>query len=92
MDQTLELVASGRVDATLNAEVSYYDYLKVHPDVNLKIVALTEEASQVVIPVSKGEDSATFLEAINKAIEELRASGELAEISIKYFGSDITAE
>ena len=92
LDQTLELVASGRVDATLNAEVSYYDYLKVHPDVNLKIVALTEEASQVVIPVRKGEDSASFLAAVNKAIEELRASGELAEISIKYFGSDITAE
>ncbi|MBQ7359433.1 MAG: transporter substrate-binding domain-containing protein [Lachnospiraceae bacterium] len=91
LDQTLELVVSGRVDATLNAEVSYYDYLRVHPDVNLKIVALTEEASHVSIPVRKGEDSASFLEAVNKAIEELRASGELAEISIKYFGSDITA-
>lgn len=91
LDQTLDLVLSGRVDATLNAEVSYYDYLKVHPDANLKVVALTEEASFVSIPVRKGEDSASFLEAVNKAIEELRASGELAEISIKYFGSDITA-
>lgn len=91
LDQTLELVVSGRVDATLNAEVSYYDYLKVHPDVNLKIVALTQEASHVSIPVRKGEDSASFLEAVNKAIEELRTSGELAQISIKYFGSDITA-
>ena len=50
-----------------------------------------KEASFVSIPVRKGEDSASFLEAVNKAIEELRASGELAEISIKYFGSDITA-
>ncbi len=90
LDQTLELVLSGRVDATLNAEVSYYDYLKVHPDVNLQIVALTQEASHVSIPVRKGEDSASFLAAVNKAIEELRESGELAEISIKYFGSDIT--
>ena len=92
LDQTLELVLSSRVDATLNADVSYYDYLKVHPDVNLKIVALTQEASSVSIPVRKGEDSASFLEAVNKAIEELRQSGELADISIKYFGSDITAQ
>ena len=30
------------------------------------------------------------LEAINQAIAELAESGELAEISMKYFGSDLT--
>ncbi|MDE5866653.1 MAG: transporter substrate-binding domain-containing protein, partial [Lachnospiraceae bacterium] len=59
-------------------------------DAKLKVVALTDDASLVSIPVRKGEDSATLREAINEAIKELRESGELAEISEKYFGSDIT--
>ena len=92
LDQTIEMVLYGRADATLNAEVSYYDYLRVHPDANLKVVALTEEASLVSIPVRKGDDSASLLEAINQAIVELTESGELSEISIKYFGSDIAPQ
>lgn len=90
LDQTIEMVLYGRADATLNAEVSYYDYLRVHPDANLKVVALTDEASLVSIPVRKGEDNATLLAAINQAIAELAESGELAAVSEKYFGSDIT--
>ena len=54
------------------------------------MVALTEEASRVSIPVRKGEDSAALLAAINQAIAELDAEGELSRISIKYFGKDIT--
>ncbi len=92
LDQTIEMVLYGRADATLNAEVSFYDYLRVHPEANLKVVALTEEASLVSIPVRKGDDSATLLEAINQAIVELTESGELSEISIKYFGSDIAPQ
>lgn len=90
LDQTIQMVLSGRVDATLNAEVSFYDYMSVHPDANLKVVALTEEATHVAIPLRKGEDSATLLEAINQAIAELSEDGTLGEISVKYFGSDIT--
>lgn len=91
LDQTIQMVLSGRADATLNAEVSFYDYMAVHPDANLKVVALTEEASEVAIPVRKGDDSASLLEAINQAIDELRADGTLSAISEKYFGKDITA-
>ena len=41
LNQTIELLLNGRVDATLNAEVTYFDYLKEHPDANIKIAALT---------------------------------------------------
>lgn len=85
---TILLVEQGRVDATLNANVSFFDYMKVHPDSPLKIVAETDTPSKVSIPVRKGEPE--FLEAINEAIDELRENGELEEISIKYFGSDVT--
>lgn len=92
LNQTIELLLQGRIDATLNAEVTFYDYMSVHPDAGLKIAALTEDASNVVIPTRKGEDSASLREAINQAIEELRADGTLGEISVKYFGSDITRQ
>ena len=81
LDQTIELVLAGRVDATLNAEVSYYDYLSVHPEAEIKIVDLTEEASHVAIPLCKGEDNASLLAAVNKAIGELSEDGTLAELS-----------
>ena len=42
LNQTIELLLAGRVDATLNAEVTYYDYKKQHPDTKLKIAALTD--------------------------------------------------
>ena len=90
--QTIELLRAGRVDATLNAEVTYYDYMKQHPDAPIKIAALTEDASEVAIPVRKGEDSASFLAAVNEAIENMRESGRLTEISEKYFGFDISSE
>ena len=35
LDQTIQMVLSGRADATLNAEVSFYDYMNAHPDANL---------------------------------------------------------
>lgn len=90
LNQTIELLQQGRIDATLNAEVTFYDYMNVHPEADLKIAALTEDASHVVIPLRKGEDSDSLGEAINQALEELRAEGVLSEISIKYFGTDIT--
>ena len=94
LDLTIENVLYKRADATLNAEVSIYDYLSVHPDAAIKIVALTDEASQVVFPLyspeDRPDDSATLLAAINQALEELAAEGELSRISEKYFGSDIT--
>ena len=92
LEETIQLLTSGRIDATLNADVSFYDYLNVHPDADFKLVAQTAEASHVAIPLRKGDDSASLLEAINAAIDELRADGTLKELSEKYFGQDISSE
>ncbi len=92
LEETIQLLTVGRIDATLNADVSFYDYLNVHPDADFKLVAQTEDASHVAIPVRKGDDSASLLEAINTAIEELRADGTLKALGEKYFGQDISSE
>ena len=90
LNQTFELLLAGRVDATLNAEVSFYDYLNAHPDAEVKIAALTEEASYVAIPMRKGAETETLRAAVNRAIAELSEEGVLSELSNKYFGTDIS--
>ena len=92
LEETIQLLTAGRIDATLNADVSFYDYLNVHPAADYKLLAPTEDASHVAIPVRKGDDSASLLEAINTAIDELRADGTLKALGEKYFGQDISSE
>ena len=92
LEETIQLLTAGRIDATLNADVSFYDYLNVHPDADFKLVAQTADASHVAIPLRKGDASASLLEAINTAIEELRADGTLKALGEKYFGQDISSE
>ena len=92
LNQTIELLLAGRIDATLNAEVVFYDYLNVHPEANIKIATMSDDVERVAIPVRKGDDTASLLKAVNDALSELDASGKLTELSEKYFGTDISKE
>lgn len=94
LDGTLEMVLAGpeRADATLNAEASFLDYMKEHPDAELKIVDYYSELENICIIMPKGESSDSLREAINGAIDKLREDGTLTELSNKYFGGDITKE
>lgn len=90
--QTIELLNSGRIDAALNAEVSYYDYMAQHPDANIKIACIDPATTQIAVPMRKGEESATLVATINDALAEMAEDGTLTELSIKYFGTDISKE
>ena len=91
LSETMALVISGRADATINAIDSFNDYMKEQPDAPLMIAAVSEDYTPVAFPLRK-DGSENLLAAINQAIEDLRADGTLAAISVKYFGVDITAE
>lgn len=54
LNQTIELLLSGRIDATLNAEVVFADYQRTHPDANIQVAAFSDEPERVAIPVRKG--------------------------------------
>ena len=90
LNQTFELLTSGRNDATLNADVSYHDYMRAHPEADIKIACLDPDPTQVAIPMRKGEESAALREAIDKALTQLSEDGTLTELSTKYFGVDIS--
>ena len=90
LNQTFELLTSGRIDATLNADVSYHDYMRAHPEADIKIACLDPDPTQVAIPMRKGEESAALREAIDKALTQLSEDGTLTELSTKYLGVDIS--
>ena len=90
--QTIELLEAGRIDATLNAEVVFADYVKEHPEANIKIATFSDEVEKVAIPIRKGDDTATLLAAVNDALKEMSEDGTLTALSEKYFGTDISKE
>ena len=92
LNQTIQLLESGRIDATLNDEVVFYDYLEQHPDADLKIAVTDENPTHVAFPLRRGEATQSLLQAMNEAIDDMRTSGELSELSNKYFGLDISQE
>lgn len=89
LTDTIELVSTGRVDATINAQVSILDYLEEHPDANIKVVAIAD-GDPVCYPVQKSDDALSLIREVNRILEESRQNGKLSEISIKYFGVDLT--
>jgi len=88
--QSIALLEQGRIDATLNDKLTYLDYVTSKPEAasKLKVAAETEDPSTNAFVVTKG--STSLVDAINAALEELRADGTLAEISEKYFGEDVS--
>ena len=92
LNQTIELLLSGRIDATLNAEVVFADYVKEHPEAKIRIATFSDEVEKVAIPIRKGDDTATLLAAVNDALKEMSEDGTLTALSEKYFGTDISKE
>ena len=89
LGETMDMLQQGRVDATINAQVSIADYLKEHPEAKIKVVQVLA-GDPVAYPVGYGDDYKTLVDAINEILENARQDGRLAEISLKFFGVDMT--
>lgn len=86
--QAVTLLKQGRVDATVNDKLTFLDAQKTHPDDSIKIAAEAEDKTDSAVALRK--DATDLQEAINTALDSLRADGELAKISEKYFGEDVS--
>ena len=76
----------GRIDAILIDRLAALEYAKKAKDTSLAGDAFSRLESGVTL--RKGEPE--LLEAIDKALDKLRADGSLAKLSEKYFGADVT--
>ena len=81
--QTIDLLLQNRIDATLNSEVTFYDYKNTHPGEDIKIAALSKNANEIGIPIRKGNKS--LLDKLNSILDDMREDGTLAKLSNKYF-------
>ena len=92
MAQSISEVLNGRADLTINTTVAFADYLKQHPESEalVKIIVVTDPAPTGHVPVLKGEEQ--LLNAVNGALRKAQEDGTLSELSLKYFGIDITKE
>nr|WP_210281528.1 amino acid ABC transporter substrate-binding protein [Pseudochelatococcus contaminans] len=88
-DQSIELVLTGRADATLNDRLSFLDFNKQKPGANVKVVAQFGNPEYSGIILRKGQPE--LLAAINKALAEIKADGTYKAISEKYFGEDVSS-
>ncbi|MFD2611770.1 amino acid ABC transporter substrate-binding protein [Paenibacillus gansuensis] len=87
-NQAMELLISKRIDATINDSLSFLDFKKQRPDVPVKVVAETENASQSGLLIRK--NSKELVDAVNKALADMTADGTYLKISNKYFGEDVS--
>ncbi|MBC8129334.1 MAG: amino acid ABC transporter substrate-binding protein [Rhizobiaceae bacterium] len=87
-DQSIQLVLTGRADATINDNLSFLDFRKQKPDAPVSVVATQDEAASSGIIVQK--DNPELVAAINKALSEMKADGSYEAVSQKYFGADVS--
>ncbi|OQP86830.1 amino acid ABC transporter substrate-binding protein [Rhizobium rhizosphaerae] len=87
-DQSIQLVLTGRADATVNDSLSFLDFKKQKPNAPVKVVASQDKAEYSGIILRKGEPE--LLDAINKALAAIKENGTYKTISDKYFGADVS--
>jgi len=79
--QAIKLLNQGRVDVVVNDSIAVYAYLAETGDTSVKIAGSVGEKSEQGFAARKNSG---LLPDLNKALDELRADGTLADISQKY--------
>ncbi|TFB99197.1 MULTISPECIES: amino acid ABC transporter substrate-binding protein [unclassified Cryobacterium] len=86
--QSVALVEQGRVDATINDNLTFLDYKKNNDASGLKVAATTTDKSESALAFAGG--STALATAVDTALADLAADGTLTSISEKYFGADVS--
>lgn len=87
-NQAIDILTSGRADATINDSLSFLDLKKQKPELAIKVVAEQQDAAQMGIMFNKGNEE--LVDAVNKALSEMKADGTYLQISEKWFGTDVS--
>ncbi|OGO78300.1 MAG: amino acid ABC transporter substrate-binding protein [Clostridiales bacterium GWB2_37_7] len=87
-NQSIDLLTSKRIDATINDSLSFLDFKTQKPDTAIKVVAEMDTKDENGILFNKGNQE--LVEAVNKALADMKADGKYLEISQKWFGEDVS--
>ncbi|MGB6241718.1 MAG: amino acid ABC transporter substrate-binding protein [Castellaniella sp.] len=90
-NDAIALLTSGRVDATVNDELSFLDFKKQQPAAKVKVVATDDSTEFSQSGVLLRKDQPALQTAVNKALDAIRADGEYKAISERYFGADLSS-
>lgn len=86
-NQTLQELRSGRVQGVITGYFVAVNAAKEFPN-DFKLAGPRIREEQIAVAIRK--DNPKFVEAINKALKEMREDGTYARISEKWFGRDIS--
>lgn len=87
-NQALDLLTSKRIDSTINDSLSFLDYKKQKPDAAIKVVDEMDETGEAGVLFNKGNQE--LVDAVNKALADMKADGTYLKISEKWFGADVS--
>ncbi|MNB75011.1 L-cystine-binding protein TcyA precursor [compost metagenome] len=87
-NQAIDLLISGRIDATVNDGLSFLDLKKQKPDVQIKQVDEMAEGSRSAAVFLKGNEE--LVQAVDGALAAMKEDGTYLAISEKYFGADVS--
>ncbi len=87
-NQAIDLLSSKRIDATINDSLSYLDYVKQRPDAVIKLAAEMDTKDECAVLFNKGNKE--LVDAVNKALADMKADGTYLQISEKWFGEDVS--
>ena len=89
-NQALMDLEAGRLDAIVVDEILARYYIKARGEEKYKILTENFGDEQYAVGIRKGDTE--FVEAFNKALEEVINDGQATEISEKWFGEDIVVK
>lgn len=88
--QAIQLIESNRADVTINDKLSIQNYIATTGDKNVKIAALETDAADSGLMFRK--DDKSLVNAVDKALDEMKKDGTYDKILEKWFGSNATTK
>lgn len=91
-NEAIDLLTSGRVEATINDNLSFLDFKKQKPNARVKIAATDKATEFGNSGVLLRKHNPELVAAINQALAAIKADGTYKTISVNYFGTDLSAQ
>jgi L-cystine transport system substrate-binding protein len=87
-NQSLDLLSSKRIDATINDSLSFLDFKKQKPDAPIKVVDAQKTKDEAGILFNKGNKE--LVAAVDMVIRSMKTDGTYLKISKKWFNEDVS--